>query len=82
MAGSDRALLAAAFRASAGSTLGDGQPRRRLMGRFLGSAGGGSEGVILTEETVRWYGRQALGKVRGRLQYLSCLADLQETRIG
>ena len=53
MSGLDRTLLAATLRASAGSTLGDGQPRRRLMARFLGSAGGGSEGVMLKEEKCR-----------------------------
>lgn len=55
MSGSDRTLLAAALSASAGSTFGDGQPRRRLMERFLGSSGGGSEGVILREEKGRRY---------------------------
>lgn len=55
MSGSDRTLLAAVLSASAGSTLGDGQPRRRLMGRFLSSSGGGSGGVILREEKRRWY---------------------------
>lgn len=53
MSGSDRTLLAATLRASAGSTLGDGHPRRRLMGRFLGSVGGGSEGVMPAEEECR-----------------------------
>lgn len=82
MSGSDRTLLAAALSVSAGNTLGDGQPRRRLMGRFFGSSGGGSEGVILREEEGRWYWKQVPGKMRGRPRNLKCLADLQKKSIG
>lgn len=45
------------------------------MGRFLGSTGGGSEGVILREEKGCWYFR----KQSGRRGVVYSISDIGKT---